>query len=110
MNRAMAVFCLALGAAPAAAQPADYVAGPLIRLNDNGAWSWFMDERAIVTNGKLVVGSVRSVGPFDNSAAPDWGNVEVAVYDLATGTVKRAVLHRHFEQDDHDSPALLPLP
>ena len=42
------------------AQPADdsyrpnYVAGTLVRLNDNGAWSWFMDPRAIVADGKLI--------------------------------------------------------
>ena len=50
--------------AAAAAEPSgpDYVAGKLIRMNDNGAWSWFMDERAIVHEGKLVVGSVRAVG------------------------------------------------
>ena len=63
--------------------PANYVAGTLIELNDNGAWSWFMDERAIVDGGKLIVGSVRAVGDYRNDAAPDWGNVEVSVYDLA---------------------------
>jgi hypothetical protein len=105
-----ALFCLAVVPTLAAAQEANYVAGALVRLNDNGAWSWFMDERAIVSDGKLVVGSVRSVGPFGNSRDPDWGNVEVAAYDLAAGSARRAVLHRHFEQDDHDSPALLALP
>jgi hypothetical protein len=105
-----ALFCLAVAPTPTAAQEANYVAGALVQLNDNGAWSWFMDERAIVCDGKLVVGSVRSVGPFDNAGDPDWGNVEVAVYDLATGSAKRAVLHWHFEQDDHDSPAFLALP
>ena len=36
--------------------PPNYVAGTVIELNDNGAWSWFMDERAIVDGGKLIVG------------------------------------------------------
>jgi hypothetical protein len=40
----------------------NYVAGKLIQLNDNGAWSWFMDPRVIVDNGKLIVGSVRAIG------------------------------------------------
>jgi len=31
--------------------PNNYVAGSLVQLNDNGAWSWFMDERVIVTDG-----------------------------------------------------------
>src|SRR4051794_11703385 len=55
-------------AAPAAAageKLADYVLGKLVQLNDNGAWSWFMDPRAIVHEGKLVVGSVRAVKTFD---------------------------------------------
>ena len=105
-----ALLCLATVPTPVAAQQANYVAGALVQLNDNGAWSWFMDERAIVHGGKLIVGSVRSVGAFGNSRDPDWGNVEVAVYDLAAGSTKRAVPHRHFEQDDHNSPALLALP
>src|SRR5213595_2806464 len=44
--------------------PTNYVAGTLIQLNDNGAWSWFMDPRVIVDDGKLIVGSVRAIGAF----------------------------------------------
>jgi hypothetical protein len=95
----------------AAERPPDYVAGELIRLNDNGAWSWFTDERAIVDRGKLIVGSVRAVGRFRSHADdPDWGNIEVSVLDIESGATSRAVLHRHFEQDDHDSPAFLVRP
>ncbi len=90
--------------------PANYVAGNLITLDDNGAWSWFMDERAIVYDNKLIVGSVRAVGDYKNDRAPDWGNVEVSVYDLASGATGHTVLHRHLEQDDHASPAFLALP
>ncbi|MCA9150074.1 MAG: BNR-4 repeat-containing protein [Planctomycetales bacterium] len=95
---------------PPAADTHDYVAGKLITLNDNGGWSWFMDERVIVADGKLIVGSVRSVKDF-NSGKPDpnWGNVEVSALDLASGTVASVVLDTHFEQDDHDGPAFLPL-
>lgn len=88
----------------------NFVAGNLIQLNDNGAWSWFMDERAIVHDGKLIVGSVRAIGNFANNADPNWGNVEISVYDIAAKTVRTTVLHKHFEQDDHDGPALMPLP
>ena len=42
--------------------PDEYVGGALVRLNDNGAWSWFMDPRAIIDEGKLIAGSVRAVG------------------------------------------------
>ena len=63
--------------------PANYIAGTLIQLNDNGAWSWFMDPRAIVDDGKLIVGSVRAIGTFQSGASdPRWGNVEIAVYDI----------------------------
>ena len=52
--------------------------------NDNGAWSWFMDERVIVDNGRLIVGSVRAVGRFEDRTNAGWGNVELSVLDLAT--------------------------
>src|SRR5262249_56205719 len=85
--------------------PANYVAGTLVRLNDNGAWSWFMDPRVIVDAGKLIVGSVRSVGPeAANVSDPRWGNVEINVYDLATGKVDTTVFHHHYQQDDHNPP------
>ena len=97
---------------PAAGRDAaDFVAGELITLNDNGAWSWFMDERAIVHRDKLIVGSVRAVKEYDSGRDdPNWGNVEVAVHDLASGETRSVILHKHFEQDDHDNPAFLALP
>src|SRR5947208_8573882 len=76
-------------------RPVNYVAGPLIELNDNGAWSWCMEARAIVHDAKLIVGSVRAVGDYRNDSASGWGNVEIAVYDLASGRVQRTVLHLH---------------
>jgi hypothetical protein len=91
--------------------PHNYVAGSLIRLNDNGAWSWFMDPRVIVDQGKLIVGSVRAVGSFQaNLSDPKSGNVEISVYDLHTGKTDTTVLHHHLEQDDHNAPAFLVLP
>lgn len=99
-----------LTASLTAPPPNDYVAGKLIRLNDNGAWSWFMDERVIVRDGKLIVGSVRAVGNYRNSGDAAWGNVEIAVQDIASGKTGQTVLHPHFEQDDHNGPALLSLP
>jgi hypothetical protein len=99
------------GPSAAAGETKDYVAGSLVQLNDNGAWSWFMDERVIVDRGRLIVGSVRAVGPRqDRGKDPDSGNVEISVYEIATGKVDNVVLHRHFEQDDHDVPAFLVLP
>src|SRR5436309_11458822 len=85
--------------------PTNYVAGTLIQLNDNGAWSWFMDPRVIVDDGKLIAGSVRAIGTFQSGASdPRWGNVEIAVYDIAAKKTATIVLHPHLEQDDHDAP------
>ena len=109
---ALVALAILLTAISGGAQlPANYVAGSLVQLNDNGAWSWFMDERVIVDKGKLIVGSVRSLGDFDATQnQPAWGNVEISVYNIETGGADRIVLHRHFEQDDHDAPAFLVLP
>jgi len=87
----------------------NYVCRSLIELSDNGAWSWFMDERAIIDRGYLLVGSVRAIGKFENSTAPGWGNVELSTLDLKTLKHERFILHEHFEQDDHDAPGLLVL-
>lgn len=91
---------------PLVAKPSTFA--PMRVLNDNGAWSWFMDERAIVYKGKLLVGSMRSTDAHDHGKAsdPNWGNVELAVHDIASGMTDVVVLHQHLEQDDHDGPAL----
>lgn len=85
------------------------VRGQFIELNDNGAWSWFMDERVIVDQGRLIVGSVRANGTFRDRHLPGWGHVELAVLDLDTESVRVVVLHESLEQDDHDNPGLLVL-
>lgn len=54
----MLVLTLTVVAAAGMQLPSSYVAGTLIQLNDNGAWSRFMDERAIVHDGKLIVGGI----------------------------------------------------
>ena len=107
-----AAVCLAVAMAAGGAPvndeyPDNYVAGSLVRLNDNGAWSWFMDPRSIVDDGKIIVGSVRAVGShLANQTDPRWGNVEISVYDIRTGKVDTTVLHPHLEQDDHNAPSL----
>ncbi len=95
----------ALGAGPVL----NGVAGDYRVLNDNGAWSWFMDERALVDGGQLLVGSVRAIGRFEQSSPPGWGNVELSTLSLSTGAVGHFVLHPHFEQDDHNAPGLITL-
>ncbi|HLU26872.1 MAG TPA: BNR-4 repeat-containing protein [Glycomyces sp.] len=75
-------------------------------VNDNGAWCWFQDERALVDprTRTLVVGSIAAAeGPGGEARS---GNVELAVVDLRTGSSTVVVLHERLETDDHDVPAL----
>lgn len=78
---------------------------PLV-INNNGAWCWFQDERALVDpeRGVLVVGSIAAeAGP---GGAERVGNLELTVVDLATSEASVVVLHPALEVDDHDVPAL----
>jgi putative BNR repeat neuraminidase len=111
MRRTINIFCLLTTAACAAQTQTvtNYVAGTLVELNDNGAWSWFMDERTIVDRGRLLVGSVRANGRFADSDRPGWGNVELSILELQTRKIEHVLLHEHLEQDDHDAPGLLVL-
>ena len=110
----VAAACLAAARPAGAVRYADGdVAGNKIVLNDNGAWSWFEDERAIVdvAAGKLLVSSVAHSsggGPAERHA-----DVEVAALDLATGVVSPpftlSTLDNTGTADDHNSAALLAL-
>jgi hypothetical protein len=79
---------------------------PLL-LNNNGAWCWFQDERALIdpANNTLLVGSVAS--PEGPGGSERGGNIEVAILNLGTGERNVHVLHEHLEADDHNAPALL---
>ena len=77
-----------------------------IVVNDNAAWCWFQDERALIDPRAqvLVVGSVAvAEGPGGRDRS---GNIEVAVVDLRTGSSEVVVLHERLEPDDHNAPAL----
>lgn len=83
-------------------------AEPIV-FNDNGVWCWFQDERAIVHNGKLIIGSVADASGTGGAARD--GNVEVVYYDIvARGPAIRTVLHANYNSDDHAAPAFLALP
>jgi hypothetical protein len=88
-----------------AMQPLDRHAGPIV-VNNNGAWCWFQDERALVDpqTQTLVVGSIAAAEGRDGASRS--GNVELAVVDLRTGASTVVVLHDSLETDDHDVPAL----
>jgi hypothetical protein len=99
----MAILSLALSSS---ARAVNDVAGALIEFNDNGAWSWFEDERALVdvAAGKIVVSSVAN-GAGTGGAARH-GDVEVASLDLATNNVTLFTLSDALQADDHNSAAL----
>ncbi len=98
----LAVILACVGAASAA--PGD---GAIV-LNDNGGWCWFEDERALVHEGKLIIGSVADVSGTGGEERD--GNIEVTTYDIATGETVVSVLHAHLAADDHNSPALVVCP
>lgn len=87
---------------------------PPVVLNDNGAYSWFSDERVIVHRGRLLAGSVRSSDrryKYGDLPAHEIGACELAVLDLDSLDQDRPAckvisLHTPFEQDDHNAPAL----
>ncbi len=101
---AAALALFASSAAPAWA--VNDVAGSLIQFNDNGAWSWFQDERAIVDSaaGKILVSSVAAAAGAGGAARN--GDVDVAALDIESGEVTRFTLHESLQADDHDSAAL----
>jgi hypothetical protein len=87
----------------------DLVAGNLIQFGDNGAWSWYMDERAVVdaAGGRLIVGWDASDNGVGGS--PRNGAIEANVYDLQTGARQQTVLLPSgvLGCDDHNAPAFM---
>ncbi len=73
-----------------------------ILFNDDGAWCWFQDERAVIHRGWLVFASV-AAGAHDPGRRAD---VEVLAYHLRLGRKVLSELHDRFQLDDHDAPAL----
>lgn len=109
-NLLAGVCVLAVGAAPAPSSRES--TGPIVTFNDDGGWCWFQDERAIVHDGKLIVGSVAA--GFRDAARR--GNIEAVTYDLASGRTTHSVLHEHLVHgseelyDDHNAPAFVARP
>ncbi|MCU1354549.1 MAG: hypothetical protein JWM05_3758 [Acidimicrobiales bacterium] len=83
--------------------------GPVVQLNDNGAWCWYQDQRAIFTSDdRLLVGSTPGIAAPGGSTRP--GTVELATLDLRTGARTREVMQTGFTIDDHNAPAMIELP
>lgn len=98
---------------PLAVALASLAHGEIVVLNDDGAWNWLQDERALVIENRLVVASV-ALGHRDPART---GHIEVTTCDLRTRQVTRATLHREPEPgrarrwaDDHSCPALVVRP
>ncbi len=87
----------------------DLVNGNLIQFNDNGAWCWYQDERAVVdtVGGKLIIGSDASGLGVGGSSRN--GNIEVVIFDLQTGLSQKFILMKA-SCDDHNAPAFLVRP
>ncbi len=88
--------------------PSGWVAPVEVVLNDDGAWSWFQDERAILDGCDLIVGSVPA-GEGVGGAARQ-GNVELSTVDLGSMSVRRDVLDPRIDGDDHAAPAVIKMP
>jgi len=70
--------------------------GAEIVLNPDGAWCWFQDERAVIYQNKLTVGSLSRSG-----------DVQATTWELKRGRVGIATLRAKFQIDDHNVPAFL---
>jgi len=94
---------------PTPPEPGDFVRGNLIQFNDNGGWSWYMDERAIVdvAGGRLVAGS-DATGAGVNGTARS-GGVDAVVFNFESGTSERSELFigAPLGPDDHNAPAFM---
>jgi hypothetical protein len=103
-------FAASIYLLPAQSGAADEIAGDLIVFNDNGAWSWFEDERVIIDGqrGQIVLSSVansQGIGGLSRD-----GDVEVVSFDLGSRNIQRFTLSHNLQGDDHNSAALLTLP
>lgn len=92
----------------------DLVKGNLIQFNDNGAWCWYQDERAVVdvSAGKLLLGSDGSGTGVGGS--PRSGDIEAVIFDLNTRSIQKFTMREGdpsvFYCDDHNAPAFLVRP
>ncbi|QCZ92530.1 glycoside hydrolase family 88 protein [Salinimonas iocasae] len=73
-----------------------------VTMMENTGWCWFQDPRAIIQNGKLVIGGVQGNGT---------GDAVVGIFDLDSQQVdSTSVLHENFDHDDHNSPVFYARP
>jgi hypothetical protein len=94
----------------ASCEEINQVAGQMVTLNTNGAWSWYMDERVIVDQqaGKLLASSVADAS--GTGAAARDGDIDIVSHDLVTKQTQQFVLHDNLQADDHNGAAILVRP
>lgn len=86
------------------AAPLEPTSPRIVKLNDNGAWCWYQNERAVLHDGKVYVSSIAD--DAGTGGADRKGDVDLACWDLKSGLVSVTTLHKHFEDDDHDVGAI----
>lgn len=106
---AVPIVCILALAAPLSAQVNENkVRGNLIQFTDNGAWSWFQDERVVVdvANNQIILGAIANGAGFGGTAVD--GDVRAIQFDLSSGSRKTTVLGNlksYGGGDDHNVPA-----
>src|SRR3954471_18995010 len=65
----------------------------------DAAWCWFQDPRAVYADGRTFTGYVTAAG-----------DIGVASYDYTGHELRRSIVARSFQRDDHAAPALHVLP
>ncbi|MEO5803498.1 MAG: immunoglobulin domain-containing protein [Verrucomicrobiota bacterium] len=113
LNLIILLFALLSMTGSANAQSIDRVNGTLITFTPDGAWSWFQDERVMVVNGKILMGTVASQTqgnlPIANFTRNP-GDIIATTFDPATGKRFHFELHDQLEYDDHNAPGFVRRP
>jgi hypothetical protein len=100
---------LVLAGASAHAQPADaqpVKPAELTTFKKNGGWCWYQDERVIVHDRQMLLGTVAGTTRAGHAA----GDVDVTTYDIEDETRTTVTMHERLDQDDHATPSLVRLP
>lgn len=75
------------------------------QFNDNGGWTWYNDERAVVDveGGKIVVSSAASRANSEGSTT----SIDAVIHDIATGTNDKIALGSLSYSDDHNNGGIV---
>ncbi len=92
---------VAAGSDPLNASSIPPLPGNALVMTNNGAWTWFNDERAIFHRGSLFIGYVLNNGQYG-----------VTRYNPATNESSDMIISTATsqQQDDHNNPSITPLP